>query len=73
MANKDIGLGVGDNDSECVMKPKVHWNGRIKTRFEFRPEVYDLLKELARVERRSMVEEVSLLIEERARSLNITR
>lgn len=54
-----------------ISPKKVHWNGRVRSYFEFRPDIYSKLRQIADMEHRSMVEELSWLVLERARFLNV--
>lgn len=52
---------------------KVRDNGRVRACFEMKPAVYDLLKKITEHDHRSMLAELTYLIEERARALDIPR
>ncbi len=54
-------------------RPKVHLDGRIRSHFAFKPHVYDALAEISEADRRSMTEQLSWLVLERKRALDLQR
>ena len=55
------------------MKPpkRLREDGRVQGHFAFWPDVYRLLREISDIEHRSMTEELSHLVVERARHLGL--
>lgn len=52
--------------------PKVHEDGRVRSHFAFKPEVYKALRLISGEDRRNMTEELSHLVMERLRALDLT-
>lgn len=50
---------------------KVSASGRVRTHFDLKPDVYEALKEIAQADRRSMLDELSYLVMERKRLLDV--
>lgn len=51
---------------------KVNASGRVRVHHDLLPRTYRLLRQIAEADHRSQVDELSFLIEERARALNIS-
>ena len=62
----------GHTNSELTMlRPTKTRNGRVRSHFDFTPEVRDMLRLIAHADRRTMLDELSHLVMERARALNL--
>ena len=58
-------------DKENVMTDKIETDSRTRVTLDLKPEIKELLKEIARREQRSMQGEVSYLVMERAREMGL--
>lgn len=54
-----------------MKRPKVHRGGKIRSHFEFKQEVYEALRRISEADGRTMLGELTFLVNERARALNV--